>query len=62
MKIKVDIILTMEDDTEEERTMQVQIEESIPEGFQNLDLWEQNVRDIGFQTMRLLFRSGIGAA
>jgi len=29
MKIKVDITLTMEDDTEEERTMQVQIEESI---------------------------------
>ena len=59
MKIKVDITLTMGDDTEEERTMQVQIEESIPEGFQNLDLWEQNVRDMGFQTMRSLFRSGI---
>ncbi len=59
MKIKVDIILTMDDDTEEERTMQVQVEESIPEGFQNLDVWEQNVRDMGFQTMRSLFRSGI---
>jgi len=49
MKIKVDITLTMGDDTEEERTMQVEIEESIPEGFQNLDLWEQNVRNMGFQ-------------
>jgi hypothetical protein len=59
MKIKVDITLTMEDDTEEEREMQVQIEESIPEGLQNLDVWEQNVLNIGFQTMRSLFRSGI---
>ncbi len=59
MKIKVDITLTMDDDTEEERTVQVQIEESIPEGLQNLDVWEQNVRNMGFQTMRSLFRSGI---
>ncbi|MFC1713805.1 UPF0236 family transposase-like protein [Candidatus Poribacteria bacterium] len=59
MKIKVDITLTMEDDTEEERAVQVQIEESIPEGLQNLDVWEQNVRNMGFQTMRSLFRSGM---
>ena len=34
MKVKVQITLTREDDTGEEREMQVQIEESIPEGLQ----------------------------
>jgi hypothetical protein len=59
MKIKVDITLTVENDTEEAQKIQVQIEESIPEGLQNLDVWERNVRNIGFQAMRSLFRSGI---
>jgi hypothetical protein len=58
-KIKVVITLTDDEYTEEARETQVEIEESIPEGFQNLDLWEQDVHKIGFRSMRELFRSGI---
>lgn len=34
-------------------------EEYIPEGFQSLGKWEQDVRMIGFQAMRELFKGGI---
>ena len=59
MKVKVDITLTIDEYTEDERQIQVQIEESLPEGFQDLDNWERNVRKIGFQSMRELFKEGI---
>lgn len=59
-KIKVVITLTDEEYTEGTRETQVEIEESIPEGFQNLDQWEQDVHKLGFRSMRELFRSGIG--
>jgi len=59
MKIKVEITLTIDEYTEDARETQVQIEEHIPEGFQSLDAWEQNVRNIGFRSMRTLFSSGI---
>jgi len=62
MKIKVQITLTDDrcnDHTEETKEIQLQIEESIPEGFQNLDKWEEHVHKMGFQTMRELFKGGI---
>jgi len=61
MNVKVTITLAVTDDdhTEEGREIQVQIEECIPEGFQNLGKWEQDMRKIGFQAMRELFRGGI---
>lgn len=58
-KIKVVITLTDDEYTEEPRETQVEIEESIPEGFQNLDIWEYDVQQIGFRSMRKLFKSGI---
>jgi len=58
-KIKVVITLTDDEYTEEPRETQVEIEESIPEGFQSLDKWEQDVHEIGFRSMRRLFKSGI---
>ncbi|MFC1715040.1 ISKra4 family transposase [Candidatus Poribacteria bacterium] len=60
MNIKIEITLTNDDYTEEAREIQVQIQEFIPGGFQNLDKWEGNVRKIGFQTMREVFNLGIG--
>ena len=53
--------MTLTDDeyTEGTRETQVEIEESIPAGFQNLDKWEQDVHEIGFRSMRELFKSGI---
>ena len=59
MKVKVEITLTIDEYTEDARETQVQIEEDIPEGFQNLNAWEQNVRNIGFRSMRTLFSNGI---
>ena len=59
MKIKVEITLTIDEYTKDARKTQVQIEEHIPEGFQSLDAWEQNVRNIGFRSMRMLFSNGI---
>lgn len=58
-KVKVVITLTDDEYTEESRETQVEIEESIPEGFQNLDKWEQDVHQIGFRSMREFFKSGI---
>jgi hypothetical protein len=60
MKVKIAITLTDDDHTGENEEIQVQIEEYIPEGFQNLDKWEQDVHRIGFRSMRELFKSGIG--
>lgn len=60
MRIKIEITLTDDDHTEESKEIQVQIEESIPGGFQNIDQWEQNVHRIGFKSMRELFKCGIG--
>jgi hypothetical protein len=54
MKVKITITLT-DDDTEEVRENQVEIEESIPGGFQNLDKWEASVQKIGYKSMRELF-------
>ena len=59
-KIKVVITLTDEEYTEEAGETQVEIEESIPEGFQDLDQWEQDVHKLGFRSMRELFKRGIG--
>jgi hypothetical protein len=59
MKVKVNITLTIDEYTEDAKEVQVEIEESLPDGFQNLDQWEQDVRRIGFQSMRMLFRYGI---
>jgi hypothetical protein len=52
MKVKVTITLTDDDHTQEGEEMQVEIEETIPGGFQNLDQWEKNVHNIGFRSMR----------
>jgi len=59
MKIKIQITLTDDEYTEETKEIQVQIEESIPGGLQNIDQWENDVRKIGFQSMRELFKCGI---
>ena len=40
MNIKIEITLTNDEYTEEAREIQVQIEEQIPDDFQNLDKWE----------------------
>ena len=34
------------------------IEVLIPEGFQNLDQWEQDVHRIGLKSMREMFKGG----
>lgn len=59
MNIKIEITLTDDEYTEEAREIQVQIEEQIPGAFQNLDKWEADVRRIGFQGMRKMYKSGI---
>jgi hypothetical protein len=59
MNVKIEITLTSDEYTEEAKQIQVQIEECIPDGFQNLDKWEADVRRIGFQGMREMFRHGI---
>ncbi len=61
MAWKIRVVMTLTDDeyTEGTRETQVEIEESIPAGFQNLDKWEQDVHEIGFRSMRELFKSGI---
>jgi hypothetical protein len=59
MNVKIEITLTNDEYTEEGEQIQVQIEEHIPDGFQNLDKWEADVRRIGFQGMREMFRRGI---
>ncbi len=59
MNIKIEITLTTDEYTEEAEQIQVQIEEHIPGGFQNLDKWEADVRRIGFQGMREMYKSGI---
>ena len=59
MKVKIGITLTSDEYTKGSREIQVQIEESIPEGFQDLGKWEQDVRKIGFKSMRELFKGGI---
>ena len=61
MSWKIRVVMTLTDDeyTEGTRETQVEIEESIPAGFQNLDKWEQDVHEIGFRSMRELFKSGI---
>lgn len=59
MRVKIAITLTDDDHTGEDKEIQVEVEEYIPEGFQNLDKWEEDVHRIGFKSMRELFRSGI---
>lgn len=59
MNVKIEITLTDDDYTGEAREIQVQIHESIPDGFQNLDKWEADVRRMGFQAMRETYRRGI---
>ena len=59
MNVKIEITLTNDEYTEEAEQIQVQIEEHIPGGFQNLDKWETDVRRIGFQGMRKMYKSGI---
>ena len=59
MKIKIEITLTNDEYTEGSKEIQVQIEEQIPGGFQNLDKWESNVRRMGFQGMREMYKSGV---
>ena len=50
---------TIDEYTEDAKEVQVEIEESLPDGFQNLDQWEQDARRVGFQSMHKLFRYGI---
>jgi hypothetical protein len=59
MNIKIKITLTNDEYTEEAKEIQVQIEEQIPGGLQNLDNWEADVRRIGFQGMREMYKSGV---
>jgi len=59
MKIKIEITISDDEYTEETKEIQVQIDESITDVLDNLDKWEADVRKIGFQTMRELFRCGI---
>jgi len=56
-KVKIEITISSDDDTKEEKKIQVQIEDSIPAGFQNLDKWEQCVRNVGFKSMRSCLRT-----
>lgn len=59
LKIQITINLTDDEYTGEGKEIQVQIEESLPDGFRDLDNWEADVRGIGFQTMREIYRRGI---
>jgi hypothetical protein len=59
MNIKIEITLTNDEYTEEAEEIQVQIEEHIPGGFQDLDKWESDVRRIGFQGIREMYKGGI---
>ena len=59
LKIQITINLTDDEYTKEGKEIQVQIEESLSEGLKDLDNWEADVRAIGFQSMRKLFRRGI---
>jgi hypothetical protein len=59
MNVKIKMILTDDDHTEEGREIQVEIQESIPGDLQNLDEWEHNVHRIGIKSMQELFKSGI---
>ncbi len=59
LKMQITINLTDDEYTEEGEEIQVQIEESLPDGFRDLDNWEGNVRSIGFQTMREIYKRGI---
>jgi len=43
MNIKIKMILTDDNHTEEGKEIQVEIQESIPGDLQNLDEWEHNV-------------------
>jgi len=58
-KIQININLIDDEYTEEKRQIQVQIEESLPDGLKDLDQWEADVRRTGFQAMREIYRSGI---
>jgi len=51
--------LTDDEYTKEGEEIQVRIEESLPECFKDVDNWEADVRRIGFQAMREMFRRGI---
>ncbi len=59
-KVNIEVTISSDEDTKEENKIQVENEESIPDGFQNLDKWEQCVRNVGFKSMRELFKNGIG--
>ncbi len=59
LKIQITINLTDDEYTGEGKEIQVQIEESLPDGFRDLDNWEADVRKMGFQTMREIYRRGI---
>jgi len=57
--IQININMTDDEYTEEKRQIQVQIEESLPDGLKDMDQWEADVRKMGFQTMREMFKRGI---
>ena len=59
LKIQITIDLTDDEYTEKAEEIQVQIEESLPDGLKDLDQWEADVRKMGFQTMREVYRRGI---
>ena len=59
MNVKIKMILTDDIHKEEDKEIQVEIQESIPGDLQNLDEWEQNVHRIGMKSMQELFKSGI---
>ena len=59
LKIQITINLTDDEYTGEGKEVQVQIQESLPDGFRDMDNWEADVRRIGFQAMREIYRRGI---
>jgi hypothetical protein len=60
-KIKIQITLTDGNDTKTAQEHRATLEETLPGGFQSLEQWEQDVRQLGFTTMRQVFRSGLQA-
>ena len=59
LKIQFTVNLTDDEYTGEGEEIQVQIEESLPDGLKDLDQWEADVRKMGFQAMRKIYRCGI---
>ena len=59
-RVKIEVTLVSDEESEEEHQLRFEIEEEIPGGMGDLDRWEEAVRRIGYRMMRALFRSGVG--